>query len=281
MFEDTENIMDKEAQSTVVEYDRVILFFWGKKDLPFKLYDVQVFRPKEIKSQWLQGQLLPVSRAKKLKPLASLNGAVVSLFGKVELGVNIERQNRIVRKLNLEYKQLQLRNKCEPVALLTIIEDSPYALMKGVSYSNSPVAIEEEGNNVDDDNDDNVDDDANGDDAPKFHEHFRKFPDHKDYLNLLSKAIREANVSKKKMTITWRGINSSVAPNANMTFKVFLQRLVSALKIIRGLTIPETQVILLLQLNYTSLNSRIFKETSFYRASLHAHACMRLIRNHR
>lgn len=63
-----------------ITYRWVIIFNWNG-DCPFKAYERAMF--KEIKEEWIKGQLKPKSRAKKLM-LSSLPAQTVSLFGKIE-----------------------------------------------------------------------------------------------------------------------------------------------------------------------------------------------------
>ena len=61
-----------------------ILFDWDENvERPFTLYQVGMFSKKEMKPEWLSGDLDLKSRQKKMK-FSSINGKSLSLYAKVE-----------------------------------------------------------------------------------------------------------------------------------------------------------------------------------------------------
>lgn len=63
-----------------ITYKWVVMFNWNGKS-PFKAFERDMF--KEIKDEWISGQLKATSRAKKLM-VSTLPAQTVSLFGKVD-----------------------------------------------------------------------------------------------------------------------------------------------------------------------------------------------------
>ena len=61
-------------------YRWLIIFNWNG-EIPFKVFERKMF--KDIKDEWVRGQLKPRSRAKKLM-VSALPAQTVSLFGKVD-----------------------------------------------------------------------------------------------------------------------------------------------------------------------------------------------------
>lgn len=96
MFEDQPPRIETEKSASLpcYLYKGVILFQWNIKENTsrFKAFDRELFP--EIKENWIQCQLKPNSRLKKLNNLTE-DGDVFSLFSKVESGKN----NFVVLKL--------------------------------------------------------------------------------------------------------------------------------------------------------------------------------------
>lgn len=63
-----------------INYKWLVIFNWNGQN-PFKIFERAMF--KEIKDEWVKGQLKANSRAKKLM-VSALPAQTVSLFGKVD-----------------------------------------------------------------------------------------------------------------------------------------------------------------------------------------------------
>ena len=89
MFHDSDGSVSEKRNcislptSVAINYEWIILFNWEPKDSapPFKVFDRVHFD--DIKEEWIQGQLKPSSRSKKLN-LVLLPNQTVSLFGKID-----------------------------------------------------------------------------------------------------------------------------------------------------------------------------------------------------
>ena len=79
--------------STVVptprEYNKVVLFCWRKDDgTPFKVFMKDLFDNSEIPPQFYKYQMKAKSRMKRLRGLKSFAPLSMSMFGKVQEGIN-------------------------------------------------------------------------------------------------------------------------------------------------------------------------------------------------
>lgn len=84
LFNDSESVIDSRAcislpVTSSIDYRWLIIFNWSGK-INFKV--VERSSCKEIKDEWVSGQLKPSSRAKKLS-LSAFKKQSVSLFGKI------------------------------------------------------------------------------------------------------------------------------------------------------------------------------------------------------
>ena len=69
------------------EFDTVILFQWCAPDkAPFCVFPCSNFSKKEIPESWMQAVIDKTSRLKQLKPIASMEGKILSLYAKCETG---------------------------------------------------------------------------------------------------------------------------------------------------------------------------------------------------
>ena len=72
---------------TEISYGFVILFNWNEKvKKPFKIFARNTFTTDDIRDRCYEKILVNEMRIRKLKPLHSLPGEKMSLFGKVECG---------------------------------------------------------------------------------------------------------------------------------------------------------------------------------------------------
>ena len=69
------------------QYGYLVLFDRDPKaSKPFDIFSTDDFSCEEIKNSWIEFQLTPKARVKKLKPLEILPGKDMSLFAKIEKG---------------------------------------------------------------------------------------------------------------------------------------------------------------------------------------------------
>lgn len=121
--------------STKHVFDHIILFNW-EKDLenPFKIYSVNDFQSKEIPQEWLLHQVRDSSRCRKLKPLPTLPGEILTLFAKVEKGCSRTRHKDVLEALNLEFNQYLREGQSISVAYPRMVQNNRYRVLARNSY---------------------------------------------------------------------------------------------------------------------------------------------------
>lgn len=120
---------------TTREYDGIIIFNFGSGlKYPFKYFPRKYFDVSEIRDEYYNFQLVPLSRMRKLKNLKKHKGSSLAIFAKVEKGTSDERKRSVVGDLNAEFHLHLETNKSIPSAYEAMVNKSPYKVLANFSY---------------------------------------------------------------------------------------------------------------------------------------------------
>lgn len=158
------------------------------------------------------------------------------------------RRGDLINYVNNEYEGLLKVNSDIMVALETMVNKYPYRVLSSFTFDaeqkplrsarlgddpNYEVVESSNENEVDDEDEDNEEDDTS----------ICHFPDHIEFVRAVREAEKLARETMVRAPYHWRGYRGFVAPSLpRITVPGMQYRLMSALKRIDNLSVPETMV---------------------------------------